>query len=200
MGDPCPAWLPAPLSSPAPAPALQGKGIIGLKYRPIPCELGLDAEQKAAEQQRVVAAAGSPWDRCVIGTGSRGQCVAALRRRRASLQVCMEQGLGERADCLITAERAVCWCAMPRLLCRMYRALYYGASPDVFANGDLGIGWQKVGAARASRAAPGLGAGALEQLLRRLHTRHAASCPAPLLFSLPALQTAYMDSKKAMYT
>lgn len=96
--------------------------------------------------------------------------------------VCKLGWLGEHADFLSIAEKALCRCAMPSLLCRMYRALYYGASPDVFVNGDLGIGWQKVGAARASRAAPGLGAGALELLLRRLHTQYVASCLAPLWF------------------
>ncbi|KAL4422664.1 hypothetical protein ABPG75_008861 [Micractinium tetrahymenae] len=67
--------------------APQGKGIIGLKFRPIPCELGMSASQQAAEQ-RVEASAGSPWD-------------------------------------------------------KMYTALHYGAAPDVFINGDLGIGWKK---------------------------------------------------------
>lgn len=71
-----PSLAVSPTQQPSSRPALQGKGIIGLKFRPIPCELGLDAEQ-----QRVVAAAGSPWDRCGVGTGSRGQCAAghALR-------------------------------------------------------------------------------------------------------------------------
>ncbi len=39
-------------------------GIIGLKFRPIPCELGPSSPQPAAEQ-RVEASAGSPWDRWV---------------------------------------------------------------------------------------------------------------------------------------
>lgn len=72
----------------------------------------------------------------------------------------------------------------------MYRALYYGASPDVFVNGDPGIGWKK-----ASPGVPWHG-GALKGIALRCNRQR---CP-PLPELRPPLQTAYQDSKQAMYT
>ncbi len=52
----------------------------------------------------------------------------------------------------------------------MYRALYYGASPDVFVNGDLGIGWIKV-SATAAPAWPLQWQGTVLRLAMRLAVR-----------------------------
>lgn len=68
---PCDRSIAPPTPLHSQAPALQGMGIIGLKFRPIACELGLGAQQQAAEQ-RVEAAAGSPWDRWGRSPGAEG--------------------------------------------------------------------------------------------------------------------------------